>query len=191
MLIFNAGPKAFNSLSIEALKYGDQALSAQRSSFFLVMTTTANPSTEISVTLSLEEHLRDSLKPLLPILPPELLDQLISELDGSEIHYSLLSKISRWARSDEGCAGLQKSGLSPGSYMMVSLLAGTKTAPSSKPPSRSIRDTAETQAKREFNDRKALTAVVNGLLSIGCSGGAAWWAADKSGWRDEWVSTYL
>lgn len=144
-------------------------------------------STINEISVSLEDHLRVTLKPLLPILPPELSILLSAELDGAEIHYSLLSKISRWARADEGLTALQERSLNPGSFQMVSLLAGTTTAPSSKPPPRPIRDTAESQAKKEFNDRKALTAVVNGLLSIGCSGGAAWWAADKSGWRDEWV----
>lgn len=156
--------------------------------FCLIAVMTAIPPSIVNdITVSLEDHLRVTLEPLLPILPLELSTVLSAELDGTEIHYSLLSKISRWARTDEGAIVLQGKGLHPGSFLMVALLAGTTTAPSSKPPLPPVRNSAEARAKKEFNDRKALTAVVNGLLSIGCSGGAAWWAADKSGWRDEWV----
>ncbi|KAL5513140.1 hypothetical protein ACEPAH_3538 [Sanghuangporus vaninii] len=139
-----------------------------------------------TVTVSLESHLAFLLKPLLSVLPPELCSKLAAELDLAEIHYDLLTQISRWARSDAGQARLRAAQLNPRNYdNMVSLLAGTRTLPSSKPPPDMPPD-SESRIQRELNDRKALVAVMNGLLSIGCAGGAVWWAADRSGWRDEW-----
>ncbi|KAL5492359.1 hypothetical protein ACEPAI_3806 [Sanghuangporus weigelae] len=140
----------------------------------------------LTVTVSLESHLALSLRPLLSVLPPELCSNLAAELDLVEIHYDLLTQISRWARSDAGQARLRAAQLNPRNYdNMVSLLAGTRTSPSSKPPPDMPPD-SESRVQRERNDRKALVAVMNGLLSIGCAGGAVWWAADRSGWRDEW-----
>ncbi|EJD07498.1 uncharacterized protein FOMMEDRAFT_100764 [Fomitiporia mediterranea MF3/22] len=145
-----------------------------------------------TVTVSLEPHLKQSLNRLLPILPKELHISLQSQLNQKEIHYALLTQISRWARSDAGQSKLLSAQLSPHDYdNIVSLLAGTRTAPSSKPPpdpapGSEESSSPEVRIRRELNDRKALVAVLNGLLSIGCAGGAAWWAADKSGWRDEW-----
>ena len=142
----------------------------------------------VDLTVSLENHLAEKLKQLLPILPHSLRERLNSGVSGqsTEVHYTLLSEISQWARSDAGMDALRSIDVNPSSYNMVSLLAGTTTSPSSKfIPSTSEDPTG--QGLRENNDRRALTAVINGLLTVGCSGGAAWWAADKSGWRDEWV----
>ncbi|OCB89994.1 hypothetical protein A7U60_g2850 [Sanghuangporus baumii] len=139
-----------------------------------------------TVTVSLESHLTFLLRPLLSVLPPELCSNLAAELDLAEIHHDLLTQISRWARSDDGQARLRAAQLNPRNYdNMVSLLAGTRTSPSSKPPP-DVPPDSESRVQRELNDRKALVAVINGLLSIGCAGGAVWWAADRLGWRDEW-----
>lgn len=140
------------------------------------------------LTVSLEPHLRDALIPLLTLLPQDLSGELNQELNKTEIRYGVVADISKWCRSDEGAAALKARGMHSTSYSTVSLLAGTKTSPSSRLPPPNPPESAEQQSRREWGDRKALTAVLNGLLSVGCSGGAAWWAADKSGWRDEWVS---
>jgi len=138
------------------------------------------------LTVSLEPHLVDALTPLLPLLPLNLSNELSQQLNKPEIRYGLVAEISRWCRSDEGGAALQVRNMHPTSYSTVSLLAGTTTSPSSRLPPPTAAESPEQKSLREWNDRKALTAVLNGLLSVGCSGGAAWWAADKSGWRDEW-----
>lgn len=70
---------------------------------------------------------------------------------------------------------------------MVSLLAGTATSPerffgSYIPP----RDPAEVQAEKN-RERKSITALLNAILSIVGSAFATWWAAEKLGWRNEWV----
>lgn len=143
-----------------------------------------------TVSVSLEPHLALVLRPLLPILPQELSGALAAEIDLAEIRYDLLTQISRWARSDAGQARLRVAQLNPRNYdNMVSLLAGTRTSPSSKPPPGVPHgsESAELRVRRELNDRKALVAVMNGLLSVGCAGGAVWWAANSLGWRDEWV----
>lgn len=140
------------------------------------------------MTVSLEPHLADALTALLPLLPSGLSSELSQELNKKEIRYGLVAEISRWCRSDEGAAALKERDMHPTSYSTISLLAGTVTSPSSRLPPHDPPESSEQKSLREWNDRKALTAVVNGLLSVGCTGGAAWWAADKSGWRDEWVS---
>ncbi|KAI5116873.1 hypothetical protein M0805_005839 [Coniferiporia weirii] len=142
--------------------------------------------TNSDLTVSLEPHLEQVLKPLLPILSDELRVELAAELDRPEIHYSLLLRISQWARTDGGKSSLESIKADIGVYHMVSLLAGTRTAPSSKLPPYVPPESPEAKSQREWNDRKMLTAVLNGLLSVGCAGGATWWAADKSGWRPEW-----
>lgn len=77
--------------------------------------------------------------------------------------------------------------LEPSDYHMVSLLAGTRTAPSSKPPPYTPPEPEIVRIQRERNERRALAFVVNGFLSVLCAGGSSWWAADKIGWRAEWV----
>ncbi|KAH8116395.1 hypothetical protein DFH11DRAFT_1725183 [Phellopilus nigrolimitatus] len=137
-------------------------------------------------TVSLEPHLVQVLTPLLSLLPPELCNTLATELgtNGNTLLFAL-------AHISMGADRLRKKlrrrrKLDYNSYHMVSLLAGTRTAPSSKPPPYTPPESPEARGRREWNDRKALTAVLNGVLSVGCAGGAAWWAADKAGWRDEW-----
>jgi TMEM199 family protein len=73
---------------------------------------------------------------------------------------------------------------------MVSLLAGTITSPERRFPPHKRHKSADEEAKKEMNDRKAVIAVANSLLSIGGAGIAAWWASGIVGWRDEWVGTY-
>ena len=146
------------------------------------------------LTVSLEPHLHQALSDLLSLLPQDLSSLISEELSLSEIHYSLLTQVSRWARTDAGQARLRGAQLDPRNYdNMVSLLAGTRTAPSSKPPPDPPANlqSAESRARRELSDRRAIVGILNGLLTIGCSGAAAWWAADKSGWKDEWVSVVL
>lgn len=152
---------------------------------------TTMSTTSSDLTVSLEPHLKDALTPLISLLPQDLSNELSQELNKTEIRYGTVADISKWCRSDEGAAALKARGMHPTSYSTVSLLAGTKTSPSSKLPPPIPPESAEQKSRREWGDRKALTAVLNGLLSVGCSGGAAWWAADKSGWRDEWVSIQL
>lgn len=147
----------------------------------------AMSSSNADLTVSLEPHLLDVLRRVHPIVPGTLQERLSSELPRSEIHYVLLSDVSKWSRSDAGLEALKAKDIDPASYSMISLLAGTVTSPSKKLPPYVPPASAEDIALRNWNDKKAIAAVLNGLLSVGCSGGAAWWAADRSGWRDEWV----
>ena len=141
-------------------------------------------------TVSLEDHLSHALKPLLSILPPDISATLATELQGSEIHASILYQVSRWARTDAAKSSLQAKQLDPRAYdNVVSLMAGTRTAPSSVPPpnQKSAEDLAHEESQRARNDKRALAMILNGSLSTVCAGVAGWWAADKSGWKDEWV----
>ena len=143
------------------------------------------------LTVSLESHLLDALTPLVPILPPNLRERLSAELTRSEVRYSILSELSQWSRSEDGTAALKSIDLDPLSYTMVSLLAGTRTSPSKSFPKCTPPESAEEAAQREWSDRKAIATIVNSILCVVCSGGAAWWAADKTSWKDEWVRESL
>ncbi|KAG9122337.1 hypothetical protein FRC07_001341 [Ceratobasidium sp. 392] len=69
--------------------------------------------------------------------------------------------------------------LDPNSYSLIPLLSGTTFAPSSKPP-------PVTPAPVESShDRREITALLNGMLSVVGVGFAAWWAAGNIHWRNE------
>lgn len=168
-------------------------------------------STTSEINISLEPHLAETLSPLLPILPAPLAAQLDPLLEYAQrasskpesgssnpaipvIPYSTLSAIAAWARSTEGRAALHgcSPSLDPGDYTMIALLAGTRTSPERKfPPGRILSQTTDADHRRELNDRRAVTAVINALLSILGSGVATWWAADVLHWREEWVSVLV
>ncbi len=142
------------------------------------------------INVSLEEHLQDSLKAVQPILPDELEQTVkgyISEPSTPHIPYSILLKISQWARTDKGREKLEKINVDANAYSIVSLLAGTVTSPERKfgeyvPP----KEPEELEAERR-RERKAITALANGVLSVGGIGVGAYWVSDKMGWKDEWV----
>lgn len=168
--------------------------------------------------ISLEQHLIESLEPLVPILPENLSHELSTVLGSASnaaptmvsptstaatpvsphgtaysqplIPYSLLSAISAWTRSADGREALTERDppLDPNSYAMVALLAGTRTSPEKRFPDVQPVPTDGADARKELNDRRAVTAVLNALLSIFGAGVATWWAADRLRWRDEWVS---
>lgn len=179
-------------------------------------TTTTAPTpaakTKSDLNVSLEPHLIEGLLPLLPVLPQPLHDELTSVLHASDTHtaggpsraatpgvrtipYALLSSISTWTRSQSGQTALHA--LSPplqsSAYTMVSLLAGTRTSPERKFPKGAFPAAvdSEEESKRNMSDRRAITALLNALLSIIGSGAATWWAADKLHWKAEWVSTFF
>lgn len=168
------------------------------------------------VNISLEQHLAEALRPLVPILPDKLSAELSHVLDTAPstasfvappmsgtptsplgvaysqklIPYSLLSAISTWARSAVGERAITEHDppLDPNSYTMVALLAGTRTSPEKKYPDAPLVSADAGDAQKELNDRRAVTAVLNALLSIFGAGVATWWAAGRLAWRDEWVS---
>lgn len=166
-----------------------------------------------SLTVSLEDHLARTLRPILPILPNALSTELHDVLDapprepirgrpgGGDGHeqppvktipYSLLLAISKWSRSPEGAAALSRHEppLPPNNYAMVSLLAGTRTCPDRKYPAVPVpgtSDAARASQRRELDDRRAITAVINALLTIAGSGLAVYWAAGRLAWKEEWV----
>lgn len=161
-----------------------------------------NRSTEPdSLRVSLEPHLAETLRPLIDIIPVPLSSELSQLLEiGSSsqsttptIPYALLQSISRWVRTEVGERALKSKDppLDPLDYNMVPLLAGTRTSPNKKFPLLSHTSTPSESAPREISDRKAIIAVLNTLLSVVCTGAATWWAAQRTGWRDEWVRNHL
>lgn len=153
----------------------------------------------IPLSVSLEPHLVETLRPLVGSTSPHLsveLSKLLpdensaaSQLTGSPmIPYALLQSISKWARTEEGKTALESKDppLDPLAYSMVALLAGARTSPDKKFPALPRVPTRSEGAAREISDRRAIVAVLNALLSVICTGAAVWWAAQRTGWRDEW-----
>lgn len=149
-------------------------------------------SSEHSVNVSLETHLVSALEPLLFITDASLSIRLAQHLSDPRgiIPYDILLSVSRWSRSATGSSALRACSppLDPNSYTMIALLAGTTTSPERKfgpyqPPQEPERLVA--QEKRE---RKAITTIINGVLSIIGSGAAAWIGSERTNWRQEWVS---
>ncbi|PCH38786.1 hypothetical protein WOLCODRAFT_136437 [Wolfiporia cocos MD-104 SS10] len=154
------------------------------------------PATQ-DLNVSLEAHLTDTLRPLLNLVPAPLSTQLNATLSGHDdeqssslklIPYSLLSSVSAWARSAEGMAALasHEPPLHVSDYTMIALLAGTRTSPERNFPDAPVRRTPEEEAQKSASDRRAITALLNALLSILGSGGATWWAAGRLAWKEEW-----
>ncbi len=162
------------------------------------MTMTREPA---DLHVSLESHLIETLRPLIGSVPSQLSERLSPLLPDdtsssasqstapSIIPYALLQSISKWTRTEEGETILKSKSppLDPSAYSMVALLAGTRTSPDKKFPAMPRVPTRSEGAAREISDRRAIIAVVNAVLSVICTGGAAWWAAQHAGWRDEWV----
>ncbi|KZT53420.1 hypothetical protein CALCODRAFT_501164 [Calocera cornea HHB12733] len=157
--------------------------------------------------VSLPEHLRETLLALLELPPPPVLtDDLAAQLrpyvtpPGADpappslpapvkptIPYNLLSQISKHVRSPCCRQALEAHALDPREYEMIALLAGVKTITTATADPPRDTDTARKHAARQWaEDRRALSAVVNGLFSIGGVGFAAWYAAGSAGYRDEW-----
>jgi len=137
--------------------------------------------------VSLEHHLLEALNPLPIILPDDLAAELATFISppSTLILYSALLKISKWARSPAGLKALNSSSLDPQSYSMVSLLAGTRTSPEKKFPTYLAKD-PEAERRRAADDRKAVSTVVNGVLSVAGTGFATWWASGHTGLQLEW-----
>lgn len=159
------------------------------------------------LTVSLERHLLVALQNVRRHLPSPLADELApytslslpseptySRSEIPTIPYQLLLSLSKWARSPAGLSSLRNPtspdipALDPADYSMVALLAGTTTSPNRRFPAQSPPQNGPKDLKRELNDRKAIVAVINGMLSVGGTGVAVWWAAGNIGWRHEWVS---
>ncbi|KAI0725858.1 hypothetical protein C8Q72DRAFT_567546 [Fomitopsis betulina] len=142
--------------------------------------------------ISLEPHLTEALHPLLHILPEDLRshlqDLILRERPHSPtIPYSLLASISAWARTPAGKRALDSHDppLLPGGYSMIALLAGTQTSPERKFPAYVARSD-DADGRFSYSDRRAVTIVLNALLSIGGAGAATWWAAGRLAWKDQW-----
>ncbi|CAE6402524.1 unnamed protein product [Rhizoctonia solani] len=138
-------------------------------------------------TISVPEHLWETLVPLikLDIEPPELQTLLRENIKptiedtSTEIPYDLITGIAKWSASEKGKDSLKGEALDPSSYSLIPLLAGTIFAPSSKPPPPPPPEYDPSE------DRRAITALINGLFSVVGVGFAAWWAAGSVHWRNE------
>ncbi|TFK18979.1 hypothetical protein FA15DRAFT_674857 [Coprinopsis marcescibilis] len=146
-------------------------------------------STALELNVSLEQHLLQRLRSVQALLPAKLATETatyVVEESKPNIPHRLLREISQWSRSEAGAKALRSKSMDQGDFHMISLLAGTTTSPESKlgvyVPPKDPEEVAFDRAK----ERKAITALVNGLFSVFGAGFAAWWGADKTGWKDEW-----
>ncbi|PVF99260.1 hypothetical protein CPB86DRAFT_783849 [Serendipita vermifera] len=137
-----------------------------------------------SLKVSIPEHLRQSLEPLIELLPPELVLVVQEALKGNEILYDTIVNVSKWAVTDEGRAALEDKKLNPRDYDRISLLAGTITGPSKRLPPPEPKPEPWEVAQDEKNTRRAVAALFNGLFSVIGVGVAVWWAGRTAGWSD-------
>ena len=155
------------------------------------MRTTKSTAQEVNV--SLEDHLLENLRGILPLLPEAIrpsLEKYVRE-PRPHIPYSILANVSKWSRTDEGRATLEAKDLNEASYTTVALLAGTLTSPERKfgdyvPPK-----DADEIAVEQARERKLITALANSVLSIAGVGVGVFWASEKIGWKNEWVCPHL
>ncbi|KAF9531748.1 hypothetical protein CPB83DRAFT_916544 [Crepidotus variabilis] len=144
------------------------------------------------INVSLEPHLLDSLEEIYPVLPQDLKESfspyITSDTPKPHIPYTHLQALSRWARSPEFSA--KSPGINPNTYTLVSLLAGTMTSPERKLGTYVPPPDPEEVERRQRNEKKAITTLVNAVLSIGCAGAAAWAGSGKTGWSNEWRALF-
>ena len=146
----------------------------------------------------LPDELVHQLRLILDIAPA--LERVSDGIEQPEEHtqprtipYALLTAIAKWARSPAAhdAFARHEPPLRAQDYTMLALLAGTRTSPERvfpRPdPSHSSPDDPQAASRRERSDRRAVTALLNALLSIGGAGVATWWAAERLHWRNEWV----
>ncbi|KAJ2934874.1 hypothetical protein H1R20_g2232, partial [Candolleomyces eurysporus] len=148
------------------------------------MTTTSK-----GLNVSLEPHLVEALKQVQNALPEELkakLSEYVAQSAKPIIPYELLQEVSQWSRTPAGKDKLGSTSMNPQDYSMVSLLAGTTTSPEKSFGDYTPPASPEKQAADRARERKAITALVNSIFSIFGAGFAAWWASDRTGWRDEY-----
>lgn len=151
--------------------------------------------------VALNEGAYKDLLDIWGILPSKLAAQLDASTPPKDspsptptsrpVPYTVLLSISRWARTDSGRDALlaHQPPKDPRNFDMIALLAGSTTSPEKHFPT-PVGGWAEEERtrKREMNDRRAITNVINAMLSIGGCGVATWYAAGVAGWQNEWVS---
>ncbi|TFK74929.1 hypothetical protein BDN72DRAFT_832640 [Pluteus cervinus] len=150
---------------------------------------TANASTDLNV--SLESHVVSIIKRVLDLVPQELHEQLLqyaTDTPPPKIPYNTLHVLSRWARSPPGINALQnhEPRVDTHDLTMINLLAGAKTSPEKPFPAPAPVEEPEDVEANRLREKRAIAALANSLLSIGGAGFAAWWAAEKTGWANEW-----
>ena len=136
--------------------------------------------------ISFEGHLADTLAQLRDVLPNELASQLavyLTEPRPKTIPYSFIHAVSQWVRTPAGSSNVS----SPNDYSMVALLAGTTTSPERKFGTYVPPPDPDAVAAHASQERKQITTLINGVLSVGGSAMAALWASEHTGWKYEWV----
>lgn len=154
------------------------------------MSTMSQTSIPSHLTVSLESHLVETLRTLIPVLPPAKQSELKPHLNPptSSIPYAVLQSISQWTRSTTGLRTLESATpkLNPNDYSMIALLAGATTSPGSNfPPCHPPKDPEEIGRDRN-RERKAIGAIINAVFSVVGTGAACWWGSKYTGWKNEW-----
>ena len=129
--------------------------------------------------ISFEGHLADTLAQLRDVLPNELASQLavyLTEPRPKTIPYSFIHAVSQWVRTPAGSSNVS----SPNDYSMVALLAGTTTSPERKFGTYVPPPDPDAVAAHASQERKQITTLINGVLSVGGSAMAALWASEHT-----------
>lgn len=142
--------------------------------------------------ISLQPHVIEILKKVVNLVPPDIhssLEKYTRNEPPSTIPYETLQTVARWARTPFGIDSLQNH-LPPvevTELTMINLLAGATSSPERVfPPSAPVLEPEEAAAA-QLREKRVIAVLANSLLSIGGVGFAAWFAAERLGWKNEWV----
>lgn len=72
--------------------------------------------------ISIPPHLREALDPLIGILPTELEHLVLTALNGTEIMYTTLADVSKWAFTEDGKEKLESKQLSESLRTIIHVL---------------------------------------------------------------------
>jgi len=153
-----------------------------------------------TITVSVPPYLKESLVELercgedIPISLRETVEDFLNSIrdgqrDGAstpEIGYETLHQISRWAQSEAGKSSLRSHGLDASDYLLISLLSGVTSSPSTNPPPYDPDEfNPNKTSRRAAQDRRAIVALLNALFSILGVGIGSFWIAGSAGWKLE------
>jgi len=156
--------------------------------------------TTTRITVSVPPHLKETLIHLkkceedIPAPLHKTLHDFLNSIWGTEndsastpeIEYDMLYQISRWAQSEGGKSSLHSHGLDASDFLLVSLLSGVTSLPSTNPPPYNPDDGDPKKAsRRAAQDRRAIVALLNALFSILGVGVGSFWIAGSAGWKLE------
>lgn len=141
---------------------------------------------------SFEPDLQETLRSLLPVLPPNKASSLKGYLikgkyeTKPEVPYDFLRDISRWVQTNSDTNAFKEANLKAVDYSMIALLAGSMSSPRSTFPPMERKSSVGRETFSQST--KEITTLLNCAITVVGAGVAAWFASSRTGWGNEWVS---